>query len=261
MTPARLSRFDCELPPWKCHAPFGAGWKMLTFQKNETIFTQGKAADAVFYIEEGNVRYSIVSRFGKEVTLGILREGEFFGDGGLAGQTSRMGSGTAVTNCRLLQIDNESMILALHTERALRERFIACLLVRNIRYHKELVYQLFDSSEMRLARVLLLLADFGNEGAPEPVIPKVSQETLAGMAGTTVLQIRSFLKEFKKSGFIAYSRKTGSEFTLHFSMSYSKTNCPAPIVQAMHLTAMRSGLLFASLFRLLLVRACTLAVK
>ena len=138
----------------------------MAFPKKQAIFAQGDAADAVFYIQEGKVRLTVVSKFGKEATLGILSEGEFFGEGGLAGQPLRMGSATAMTDCELLQIDKKAMMLALHREHTLSDLFVAYLLARNIRYHEDLVDQLFDSSEKRLARVLLLLAHFGKEGHP-----------------------------------------------------------------------------------------------
>jgi len=135
--------------------------------------------------QQGKLRLTVVSKSGKEATLGILSEGEFFGEGGLAGQPLRMGSATAVTDCELMRIDKKAMMLALHREHAFSDMFVAYLLARNIRYEEDLVNQLFNSSERRLARVLLLLAHFGKEGVPEIVIPKISQETLAEMVGTT----------------------------------------------------------------------------
>src|SRR5204863_803235 len=141
----------------------------------------GDVADAVFYILEGKVRLTVVSKIGKEATLGILNEKEFFGEGTLAGQRFPMGSATAMTDCELLRIDKKAMMVALHREHAFSELFVAYLLARNIRYEEELVDQLFNSSEKRLARILLLLAHFGKEDAPETVIPKISQETLADM--------------------------------------------------------------------------------
>jgi CRP-like cAMP-binding protein len=138
----------------------------------------------------------------------ILGKGEFFGDGGLAEQPLRMGTATAITDCKLLQIDKDAMLAALHRERAFLDLFEAYLLARNIRYHEALVEQLFDSSEVRLARALLVLAHFGEESAHEAVIPQVSQETLAGMAGTTRLRVRFFMDKFKKAGFLACNRNS-----------------------------------------------------
>src|SRR5207248_7508213 len=165
----------------------------------------GDAADAVFYIQEGKVRLTVVSKIGKEATLGILNEKEFFGEGSLAGQALRMGSAAAMTHCELTRIDKKAMMNALHREHAFSDLFMAYLLARNIRYEEDLVDQLFNSSEKRLARVLLLLAHFGKEGVPETVVPKISQETLAGMIGTTRSRVSFFMNRFKKLGFIHYN--------------------------------------------------------
>jgi len=185
MAPAVLAKKQRDFDPKKFLATIGEGRKVVAFPSKQTIFTQGEAADAVFYIQQGKVRLTVVSKLGKEATLGILSEGEFFGEGGLAGQSLRMGSATAMTDCELLQIDKKAMVLALHREHTFSDLFVAYLLARNIRYEEDLVDQLFNSSEKRLARILLLLAHFGKEGVPEIVIPKISQETLAEMIGTT----------------------------------------------------------------------------
>ena len=185
-------------------ATIGEGRTVAAFPKKQTIFAQGDSADAVFYIQEGKVRLSVVSKIGKEATLGILSEGNFFGEGGLAGQPLRMGSATAMTDCELLQIDKAAMMLALHREHTFSDLFVAYLLARNIRYEEDLVDQLFNSSEKRLARILLLLAHFGKEGAPETVIPKISQETLAEMIGTTRSRVSFFMNRFRKLGFVNY---------------------------------------------------------
>jgi len=176
--PAKNKR---DFDPKKFLATIGEGRKVVVFPKKQTIFTQGDAADAIFYIQKGKVRLTVVSKIGKEATLGILNEGEFFGEGGLAGQPLRMGSATALTDCELLRIDKKAMMLALHREHTFSDLFVTYLLARNIRYEEDLVDQLFNSSEKRLARILLLLAHFGKEGAPQTVIPKISQETLAEM--------------------------------------------------------------------------------
>jgi CRP-like cAMP-binding protein len=185
-------------------ATIGEGRKFVLFPKKQTIFAQGDLADAVFYIQDGKVRLTVVSETGKEATLGILGEGEFFGEGGLAGQPLRMGSATAMTDCQLLQIDKKAMTLALHREHTFSDLFVAYLLTRNIRYEEDLVDQLFNSSEKRLARILLLLAHFGKDGVPETVIPKISQETLAEMIGTTRSRVSFFMNRFRKLGFVDY---------------------------------------------------------
>jgi len=174
------------------------------FNKKQTIFAQGDAADAVFYIQAGKVRLTVVSKAGKEATLGILGAGEFFGEGTLAGQSLRMGSSSAMTDCELMRIDKKAMMLALHREQTFSELFVAYLLARNIRYEEALVDQLFNSSEKRLARVLLLLAHFGKKGIPQAVIPKISQETLAEMIGTTRSRVSFFMNRFRKLGFLDY---------------------------------------------------------
>ncbi len=204
MAPTVLAKKKCGFDPRTFLATIGEGRKVVTFPKKQTIFTQGDAADAVFYIQEGRVRLTVVSERGKEATLGILSEGEFFGEGGLAGQPLRMGSATAMTDCELMRIDKKAMMLALHREHTLSDMFVAYLLGRNIRYEADLVDQLFNSSEKRLARTLLLLAHFGKEGVPESVVPKISQETLAEMVGTTRSRVSFFMNRFRKLGFVDY---------------------------------------------------------
>jgi CRP/FNR family cyclic AMP-dependent transcriptional regulator len=204
MAPTRSAKKDRGFDPKEFLATIGEGRNVLAFAKKQTIFTQGDAADAVFYIQEGKVRLTVVSKTGKEATLGILSEGEFFGEGGLAGQSSRMGSATAMTDCELLRIDKKAMMLALHREHKFSDLFVAYLLARNIRYEEDLVDQLFNSSEKRLARLLLLLAHFGKEGVPETVIPKISQETLAEMIGTTRSRVSFFMNRFRELGFLDY---------------------------------------------------------
>ena len=193
-----------DFDPKEFLATIGEGREVVAFPKKEIIFTQGDPADAVFYIQQGKIRLTVVSKIGKEATLGILSEGEFFGEGGLAGQPLRMGSATAMTDCELMRIDKKAMMLALHQEHTLSDLFTAYLLGRNIRYEADLVDQLFNSSEKRLARILLLLAHFGKEGMPETVIPKISQETLAEMIGTTRSRVSFFMNRFRKLGFLNY---------------------------------------------------------
>jgi CRP/FNR family transcriptional regulator, cyclic AMP receptor protein len=190
--------------PKKFLATIGEGRKVVAFPKKQIIFTQGDTADAVFYIQEGQVKLTVLSKNGKEATLGILREGDFFGEGGLAGQPLRMGSAAAATDCELMRIEKKAMILALHEQHTLSDLFTAYLLGRNVRYEADLVDQLFNSSEKRLARTLLLLAHFGKEGVPETVVPSISQETLAEMVGTTRSRVSFFMNRFRKLGFIDY---------------------------------------------------------
>jgi CRP-like cAMP-binding protein len=188
----------------------------VAFPKKQTIFTQRDSADSVFYIQAGKVRLTVLSKIGKEAALGILSEGEFFGEGGLAGQPLRMGSATAMTDCELLQIDKKTMMLALHREHTFSDLFVAYLLARNIRYEEDLVDQLFNSSEKRLARTLLLLAHCGKEGVPETVIPKISQGTLAEMVGTTRARVSFFMNRFRQWGFIDY--QAGAAIQVHNSL-------------------------------------------
>lgn len=157
MAPTTSPKNDRDFDPKKFLATIGEGRKVVSFPKKQPIFAQGDAADAVFYIQQGQVRLTVVSKIGKEATLGILNEGEFFGEGSLAGQTLRMGSATAMTDCELMRIDKKAMMLALHQEHTLSDLFTAYLLGRNIRYEADLVDQLFNSSEKKLARILVLI--------------------------------------------------------------------------------------------------------
>lgn len=199
-------------------ATIGEGRRNLIVSRRHGIFTQGDAADSVFYIQKGKVRLSVVSKIGKEATIGILSEGKFFGEGSLAGQALRMGSASAMTDCHLLRIDKKAMMEALHREHAFSDMFVAYLLARNIRYEEDLVDQLFNSSEKRLARVLLMLAHFGKEGVPEPVVPKISQETLAEMVGTTRSRVSFFMNRFRKLGFIQYAGGIEGGLQVHSSL-------------------------------------------
>jgi CRP/FNR family cyclic AMP-dependent transcriptional regulator len=216
MAPTVPAKKERAFDPKKFLATIGEGRKVVSFPKKQTIFTQGDPTDSVFYIQTGKVRLTVVSKVGKEATLGILNEGEFFGEGGLAGQPLRMGSATAMMDCELLRIDKKAMMLALHREHTFSDLFVAYLLARNIRYEEDLVDQLFNSSEKRLARILLLLAHFGKEGVPETVIPKISQETLAEMIGTTRSRVSFFMNRFRKLGFLKYDG--GSGLQVHSSL-------------------------------------------
>jgi CRP/FNR family cyclic AMP-dependent transcriptional regulator len=196
----KLKQFD----PKTFLSTIERGRKIVAFPKKQTIFTQGDPSDSVFYIQEGKVKLTVVAKNGKEATIGILNEGSFFGEGCLTGQPLRLSSATAMTDCSVMRIDKKSMIEVLSREHAFSDMFVAYLLARNIRYEEDLVDQLFNSSEKRLARILLLLAHFGKEGVPETVIPKMSQETLAEMVGTTRSRVSFFMNRFRKLGFIDY---------------------------------------------------------
>ena len=210
--PAELQRLVRTIATKKKHdfdpkmflATIGEGRTIVLAPAKQTLFTQGDAADTVFYIQKGKVRLTVVSEKGKEATIAILNPGDFCGEGGLAGQPLRMGSATALTDCELMRIEKRAMMIALHRENTLSDLFTAYLLGRNIRYEEDLVDQLFSSSEKRLARILILLAHFGKEGKPETVIPKISQETLADMVGTTRSRVSFFMNRFRKLGFINY---------------------------------------------------------
>ena len=205
MSSTAANRRNREFDPNTFLAMIGDVRKMLAVPKKQTIFTQGDEADAVFYVQKGKVKLTVVSKTGKEATIGILSEGNFFGEGSLAGQVLRMGSAAAMTDCQLLRIEKKAMMAALHREHAFSDMFVAYLLARNIRYEEDLVDQLFNSSEKRLARVLLMLAHFGKEGVPETVVPGISQETLAEMVGTTRSRVSFFMNRFRKLGFIHYN--------------------------------------------------------
>jgi len=205
MASAAVAKSKRNFDPLTFLATIGSGRKTVAVPKEQTVFSQGDGADAVFYIQKGKVKLTVVSKVGKQATIGILSAGSFFGEGALAGQVLRMGSAAALTDCELLRVDKRAMMDALHREHSFSDLFVAYLLQRNIRYEEDLVDQLFNSSEKRLARILLLLAHFGKEGVPENVVPKISQETLAGMVGTTRSRVSFFMNRFRKLGFIHYN--------------------------------------------------------
>src|SRR6202163_102475 len=205
MTPVIATTKKRDFDPKRFLSTIGEGRKIVSIAKKQTIYAQGSACEAVFYIQKGKVRLTVVAKNGKEATIGILNPGDFFGEGGLAGQPLRMGTATAMTDCELMRIEKKAMMEALHREHTLSDMFTAYLLGRNIRYEADLVDQLFNSSEKRLARTLLLLAQFGKEGKPETVVPKISQETLAEMVGTTRSRVSFFMNRFRELGFIHYN--------------------------------------------------------
>jgi len=183
----------------------GDGSATRDYQKAQPIFAQGDRADAVFFVQRGKVKLTVLSRQGKQAVIALLGPGDFFGEGCLGGQPVRMATATAMTEAEIVRLPKQTMIRALHRDAVFSELFTTYLLSRNIRMEEDLVDQLFNSSEKRLARILLLLANFGKEGRPEPVVPKISQETLAEMVGTTRSRISHFMNKFRKLGFVQYN--------------------------------------------------------
>jgi CRP-like cAMP-binding protein len=183
----------------------GASRRVEAFRKKQTIFSQGDAADSVMYLQNGSVKLTVVNESGKEAVVAIIGAGDFFGEGGMAGQKLRIATATAVVPTTILIIEKDEMMRVLHTEHALSDRFISHILARNIRVEADLVDQLFNSTEKRLARTLLLLARYGEEGQSEKILQKVSQETLAEMIGTTRSRVNMFMTKFRKLGLIEYN--------------------------------------------------------
>src|SRR5579864_8977111 len=194
----------------------GRGRDMLSYEKKDIIFAQGDKTGGLFFVQRGKVRLIVVSEAGKEATIGILGEGDFFGEGGLAGQLTHVISAVAMTDCVVLRIEKKTMIGAMGREPKLSAVFVKYLLKRNIRYQDDLVDQLFNSSEKRLARVLLLMAQFGQKGVSEMSVPRLSQETLAEMVGTTRSRVSFFMTRFRKLGFIKYD--VGDNLHVHSSL-------------------------------------------
>jgi CRP/FNR family transcriptional regulator, cyclic AMP receptor protein len=211
-TAQKRKRFD----PKTFLSVIDGGRELVSFAKKKTIFLQGDAADSVFYIHKGKVQLTVTSKIGKEAVIGLLKEGAFLGENCLTGEPLRLCSASALTDCSLMRIEKNVMIKTLHEEPALSEIFVAYLLARNIQYQTDLVDQLFNSSEKRLARILLMLSHLGKEGAPETVVPKISQETLAEMVGTTRSRVNFFMNKFRKMGFIDYDR--GGKMQVHSSL-------------------------------------------
>ena len=182
----------------------GIARKIVDYRRAEVIFTQGDPCESVLYIQKGGVKLSVLSKTGREAVVAMLAPGDFFGEGCLAGQPIRMGSATATSDSTILLVDKDQMVRLLHKQHALSDRFIAHMLARNIRIEEDLIDQLFNSSEKRLARTLLLLARYGKQDKPARAIPKISQETLAEMVGTTRSRINFFMNKFQRLGFIDY---------------------------------------------------------
>ncbi len=183
----------------------GDGRTVHKYRKGRVIFAQGDAADSVFYVQRGKVQLAVISPRGKEAVIAILSDDYFFGEGCLAGQPVRMATAKALTDCTIVQVAKSTMVSVLHNDPNFSELFIAHLLTRNIRIEEDLIDHLFNSSEKRLARILLLLANFGKDSRPEEVIPNITQETLAEMIGTTRSRVSFFLNKFRKLGFIEYN--------------------------------------------------------
>jgi len=210
MSRKRLTTFD----PQAFLATVGRGKTTLSIDKRKKIFSQGDRADAVFYIQEGKVKLTVISHQGKEAVVAILEPGDFLGEACLAGQNARLATATALTASTIVRIEKPTMIRVLHDEPTFSELFLAYALSRNMRIEEDLVDQLFNSSEKRLARVLLLLAHIGKERKPEPSLAKISQETLAEMVGTTRSRVSFFMNKFRKLGFIEYN----GGLTVHSSL-------------------------------------------
>ena len=200
----------------------GAGKTILEFRKDQVVFAQGDAADAVFYIQKGQVKVVVISEQGKEAVVGIFGPGQFFGEGCMNGHSVRIATTTAMEDCLVTAITKTAMLAVLHDQPKFSEMFMAYLLTRNSRIEEDLIDQLFNSSEKRLARLLLLLANFGKEDSPQPIIPNISQETLAEMIGTTRSRVSFFMNKFRKLGFISYNGKIEVNSSLLNAVLYDK---------------------------------------
>lgn len=200
----------------------GDGKAILEFRKDQIVFSQGDAADSVFYIQKGRVKVVVISEQGKEAVVGILGPGQFFGEGCINGHSLRIATTTAMEDSLITSITKTAMLALLHDQPKFSEMFMAYLLTRNSRIEEDLIDQLFNSSEKRLARLLLLLANFGKEGSPQPIIPNISQETLADMIGTTRSRVSFFMNKFRKLGFISYNGRVEVNSSLLTAVLYDK---------------------------------------
>jgi CRP/FNR family transcriptional regulator, cyclic AMP receptor protein len=208
-------RVRAPFDPQKFLANVGDGKTILQCRKNQVVYSQGEIADAVFYIKQGNIKLIVVSEQGKEAVVAILGPGHFMGEGCLNGHPLRIATARAVDECVLTRIEKATMLATIHAQPGFSELFMSYLLIRNSRIEEDLIDQLFNSSEKRLARLLLLLANFGKEGKPEPIVGKFSQETLAEMIGTTRSRVSNFMNKFRDLGFIRYS---GSTIEVHSAL-------------------------------------------
>ena len=196
----------------------GLSKTIVEYHRDEVVFTQGDASDSVMYIQKGGVKLSVLSKTGREAVVAMLGPGDFFGEGCLAGQTIRIGTATAITPTTVLEITRNQMVKVLHEQHALSDRFIAHMLSRNVRIEQDLIDQLFNSSEKRLARALLLLARYGKQEKPRQVVAKISQETLSEMVGTTRSRVNFFMNKFKKLGFIEYNGDLNAGIQINSSL-------------------------------------------
>ena len=203
-------------------AVVGDGKTIVKYKSGDVIFTQGDAADTVFYIQKGRVKVVVISEQGKEAVVGIVGPGQFFGEGCMNGHSVRISTTTAMEDCLVTAITKTAMLAALHSQPKFSEMFMAYLLTRNSRIEEDLIDQLFNSSEKRLARLLLLLANFGKEGSPQPISPNISQETLAEMIGTTRSRVSHFMNKFRKLGLISYNGKIEVNSSLLNAVLYDK---------------------------------------
>jgi CRP/FNR family transcriptional regulator, cyclic AMP receptor protein len=201
MEPSTLPPFDPKVFLGKV----GKGRTLVPYKKDQVVFSQGDAADSLYFVQKGKIKISVVSARGKEAVIAILGTGAFFGEGCLAGQQVRMATARAITECSVMRLEKSAVVRVLLEEPSFSEMFVHYLLARNIRIEEDLVDQLFNSSEKRLARTLLLLANFGKEGKPEAIIAPISQETLAEIIGTTRSRVSYFMNKFRKLGFIEYN--------------------------------------------------------
>jgi CRP-like cAMP-binding protein len=208
--------------PQKFLAIVGTGKTISKYRKDQIIFSQGEAADTIFYIQNGRVKVVVLSDQGKEAVVGMLETGQFFGEGCLNGHALRIATTTALEECLITSITKAAMIAVLHDEPRFSELFVAYLLTRNSRVEEDLIDQLFNSSEKRLARLLLLLANFGKEGNPTPISPNISQETLAEMIGTTRSRVSFFMNKFRRLGLISYNGKIEVHRSLLNAVLYEK---------------------------------------
>jgi CRP/FNR family cyclic AMP-dependent transcriptional regulator len=196
----------------------GLSKTIVEYHRDEVVFTQGDSCDSVMYIQKGGVKLSVLSKTGREAVVAMLGPGDFFGEGCLAGQTIRIGTATAITPTTVLEITRNQMVKVLHEQHALSDRFIAHMLSRNVRIEQDLIDQLFNSSEKRLARALLLLARYGKQEKPRQVVAKISQETLSEMVGTTRSRVNFFMNKFKKLGFIEYNGDLNAGIQINSSL-------------------------------------------
>ena len=221
MQPVKKRTKPRDEQPFDMHAFLagaGKGRTVAEHPKSHQVFSQGERAEAIYYIQRGKIKLTVVSHEGKEAVVALLGAGDFFGEGCLAGQTQRMATATTMSECSVLRLEKAGVIRLLHKQPAFSELLLHHLLSRNIRIEEDLVDQLFNSSEKRLARVLLLLANFGKEGKPELVIPKISQETLAEIVGTTRSRVSFFMNRFRKLGFIQYNSQHTGGLEVHSSL-------------------------------------------